>query len=172
MDTNNWIDLIENKQAINSLYKKPPSLEQMVIKIINFGVWSPENTYIGFVTDQLPDIVPRRGLWRSCPKTDSVFISLCFNDIKNFSADNFDLSFCYDLDIRINPEFVYRTIFIGQTPVLERTDRFQIKLSAALSQLSFFAFSIRVDSIRPANHNFNNDFKKLIDVCSPNLWKK
>ncbi|MDR1289867.1 MAG: immunity 50 family protein [Planctomycetaceae bacterium] len=155
---NNWIDLIENKQAINSLYKKPPSLERITIKTIDFGVWSPEIIYIGFITDQMPDIIPKRGLWRSCPKTDSVFISLHFGCVQNFSVDNFDLSHNCSLEICVNPEFVYETIPVGKMLALKRTDRLQIKLSTTSSQLSFFVFNITVDSIRPVNHE--NDFRK------------
>jgi hypothetical protein len=175
MDTTNtnWIDLIDNKQSINSLYKTPPCLEQIVIKTIDLCTW-PQYIHLRFAIDQMPDIIPQRGLWRACSQTnDGVYMSLGFSDVENFFVNDFDLSSSYySLDIHVNPKFVYRCITIDNVLVLDRTDRFHVKLSNSSSQLSFSTFIIKIVSIRPVNHNFNSGFRKLTDINPTNLWKK
>jgi hypothetical protein len=169
----NWIDLIDNQQSINSLYKTAPCLERITIKTIDFCTWSQDRICLGFVIDQMPDIIPQRGLWRSCRQTNGVYMSLSFSNVENFFVKDFDLSSSYySLDIRANPKFVYRCITIDNVPVIDRTDRLQVELSNTSSQISFVAFIIRVDSIRPVGYNHNNDIRKPIDTDSQNLWKK
>jgi hypothetical protein len=163
-NNSNWIDLIENKQAINSLYTKPPSLEQINIKTIDFCPWSYRNIEIGLLIEHIPDIVPIHGLWHTCCQTNSVYMLLEFHNVANFFVENANLSYQYSLDIQTNPDYVYRTILNDNILVLERSDRLQVRLLNLSSHISFFAYCVRIATIRPSGHNCNCSFQKKREI--------
>jgi hypothetical protein len=145
-----WINFVDNKEAIFSLYHKPPLLDCVYIKAIDFDIGSP-HIWINFCIDQKPDIVPKRGLWHNQPQTNNIYISFQFNAIENIQFDKFSYYGDYNFVIRCNPDFVAKTVFIDNAPVFEKTDLIFVKLSNHVSRLEFTAYSIRICSIRPMN---------------------
>jgi hypothetical protein len=162
-----WINFVDNKESILSLYTSPPALDIVLVKTID--ITNSQNIRIVFSIKQLPDIVPRHGLWHKQPYADEVRMVFVFTCVSDIQINHFTLSENYRLTVCGNPEYVRRIILVDNVQVLERTERLLVKLSNNMATLSFNSYSIIVRSIRPlclSDHNLSDPSDILTDFVS------
>lgn len=150
-----WLQFVHNRRSIESLYTTPLDLSQIDVQTCEIQPKTPSvyhNTInLGFRITQLPEKIPKHGIWTGLENVVGVYMLFSFVHVENLST--FEVTAGqYDLSLKENPYYVEIITFLRGNPnypVLDTADRMHVELKNNNSRLWFSAYGIRVYNIRP-----------------------